>query len=183
MTACHLVADGDLTLLSNVNVNYLVYAGSKLVGVGAVVFYYLTNNRIKDINFNLEDALSFDGNTGPYVQYTYARTSGILEKASAESITDKEELCITEDAESALIKTLSAFPEKVEQARRELEPSVISRYLLDVCADFNRFYHDCPVLRAQDQKVKNTRVSLVRATSIVLNNGLKLIGLKRPKNI
>ena len=130
-----------------------------------------------------DEVLNFDGNTGPYVQYTYARCSGILEKAANEGITGSGELCITDDTESALIKTLKIFPEKVEQARSDLEPSVIARYLLDVCADFNRFYHDCPVLRADDEKVKNTRVALVKATSIVLNNGLALIGLKRPKNI
>ncbi len=153
------------------------------VGVGAVVFHDLSNNRIKDVNFMWDEVLNFDGNTGPYVQYTYARCSGILEKASAEGAFGKGELCLTDDTEAALIKTLKAFPEKVEQARSDLEPSVIARYLLDVCADFNRFYHDCPVLRAEDEKVKNTRVALVKATSIVLNNGLKLIGLKRPKNI
>jgi len=153
------------------------------VGVGAVVFHDLSNNRIKDVNFMWDEVLNFDGNTGPYVQYTYARCFGILEKAAAEGIDGKGELCLTDDTESALIKTLKAFPEKVEQARCDLEPSVIARYLLDVCADFNRFYHDCPVLRAEDVKVKNTRVALVKATSIVLNNGLALIGLKRPKNI
>ena len=153
------------------------------VGVGAVVFHDLSNNRIKDVNFMWDEVLNFDGNTGPYVQYTYARCSGILEKAANEGITGSGELCITDDTESALIKTLKIFPEKVEQARSDLEPSVIARYLLDVCADFNRFYHDCPVLRADDEKVKNTRVALVKATSIVLNNGLALIGLKRPKNI
>lgn len=153
------------------------------VGVGAVVFHDLSNNRIKDVNFMWDEVLNFDGNTGPYVQYTYARCSGILEKAANEGITGSGELCITDDTESALIKTLKIFPEKVEQARCDLEPSVIARYLLDVCADFNRFYHDCPVLRADDEKVKNTRVALVKATSIVLNNGLALIGLKRPKNI
>ncbi len=153
------------------------------VGVGAVVFHDLSNNRIKDVNFMWDEVLNFDGNTGPYVQYTYARCFGILEKASAEGISGKGELCLTDDTEAALIKTLKVFPEKVEQARSDLEPSVIARYLLDVCADYNRFYHDCPVLRAEDEKVKNTRVALVKATSIVLNNGLALIGLKRPKNI
>ena len=83
----------------------------------------------------------------------------------------------------AIIKTLGLFPEKVEGARRELEPSVISRYLLDVCAEFNRFYHDCPVLKAEDARVRATRLGIVKATANVLCNGLHLIGLKTPKNI
>lgn len=149
------------------------------VGVGAVIFHDLSNNRIKDINFIWDEVLNFDGNTGPYVQYTYARCCGILEKAGNFTNAGK----ITEDAECNIIKTLGLFPEKVEQARRELEPSVISRYLLDVCQEFNRFYHDCPVLKAQDEDIKNTRLEIVKATSTVLHNGLKLIGLKTPKNI
>ena len=149
------------------------------VGVGAVVFHDLSNNRIKDINFIWDEVLNFDGNTGPYVQYTYARCSGILEKAGAYG----KDGVITCDAERNIIKTLALFPEKVEQARRDLEPSTISRYLLDVCQEFNRFYHDCPVLRAEDVRVRDTRLAIVKAASTVLDNGLKLIGLKRPKNI
>lgn len=149
------------------------------VGVGAVIFNDLSNNRIKDINFVMDEVLNFDGNTGPYVQYTYARCCGILEKAGAFEKSGK----LTEDAEAVIVKTLGLFPEKVSQAMRELEPSVISRYLLDVCAEFNRFYHDCPVLKAEDTDIRNTRLTIVKAASIVLHNGLKLIGLKTPKNI
>ena len=149
------------------------------VGVGAVIFHDLSNNRIKDINFIWDEVLNFDGNTGPYVQYTYARCCGILKKAGSYG----KDGAITHPSEVDIIKTLSLFPEKVEQARRDLEPSVISRYLLDVCQEFNRFYHDCPVLRAEDEKVRSTRLAIVEATSVVLSNGLKLIGLKRPKNI
>ncbi len=150
------------------------------VGVGAVIFHDLSNGRIKDINFIWDEVLNFDGNTGPYVQYTYARCSGILEKAGA---FEKTSMKLTSDAERSIIKTLGLFPEKVEQARRELEPSVISRYLLDVCAEFNRFYHDCPVLKAENEAVRSTRLAIVEATANVLYNGLHLIGLKTPKNI
>ena len=154
------------------------------VGVGAVVFHDLSNNRIKDVNFMWDEVLNFDGNTGPYVQYTYARCCGVLEK-NPETLEIKPEsnFVITEDAEAALIKTLKLFPDKVESARKELEPSFIARYLLDVCADFNRFYHDCPVLKCEDKAVKDTRIALVKATANVLKNGLTLIGLKTPKNI
>ncbi len=154
---------------------------AKAVGVGAIVFNDLSNNRIRDVDFNWEEALSFEGNTGPYVQYTYARCEGILEKANQNILPDK--LSITDNAEATLIKILNLFPEKVTQARIELEPSVISRYLLDVCAAFNRFYHDCPVLKVNDEIIKNTRLALVCATGNVLSAGLKLIGLKTPKNI
>ena len=86
---------------------------AEAVGVGAIVFYYLSNNRIKDINFNLEEALSFDGNTGPYVQYTYARTCSVLEKAGDVTCGKVE---ITAPEEAALLKTLCQYEEKVNNA-------------------------------------------------------------------
>ena len=119
-----------------------------------------------------------------YVQYTYARCCGVLEKSPMTlEIRPESGYVLTEEAESALIKTLKLFPEKVRQARIDLEPSLVARYLLDVCAAFNRFYHDCPVLKCEDENVRRTRIALVKATSIVLKNGLTLIGLKTPKNI
>ncbi len=154
---------------------------AKAVGVGAIIFNDLSNNRIRDVDFNWKEALSFEGNTGPYVQYTHARCESILEKSGVEI--NSAELVLSDDAEISLIKTLNLFPEKIVQARNELEPSVISRYLLEVCATFNRFYHDCPVLKVEDLTIKNTRLALVCATKNVLKNGLRLIGLKTPKNI
>ncbi len=154
------------------------------VGVGAVVFHDLSNNRIKDVNFMWDEVLNFDGNTGPYVQYTYARCCSVLEKSPMTlEIRPESGYVLTEEAESAIIKTLKLFPEKVRQARLDLEPSLIARYLLDVCASFNRFYHDCPVLKCEDENVRRTRLAIVKATSTVLKNGLTLIGLKTPKNI
>lgn len=154
---------------------------AKAVGVGAIIFNDLSNGRIRDVDFNMEEALSFEGNTGPYVQYTYARCEGIIEKSGVEVNADT--ITFTDTAEEALVKVLNLFPEKITQARNDLEPSVISRYLLDVCAAFNRFYHDCPVLKVEDESIRNTRLALVSATANVLKNGLTLIGLKTPKNI
>ena len=154
---------------------------AKAVGVGAVVFHDLSNNRIKDVNFIWDEVLNFEGNTGPYVQYTYARCAGITDKAGFAA--DTTNLKLTSEFEIDLVRTLHEFPAKVSQARDELEPSVVTRYLLDVCQAFNRFYHDCPVLKVEDQTIKNTRVALVNATAAVLKNGLSLICLKTPKNI
>lgn len=154
---------------------------AKAVGVGAVIFHDLSNNRIKDVNFIWDEVLNFEGNTGPYVQYTYARCESIIDKVDFDINIDN--LKLSNEFEAELIKTLHDFPSKVAQAREELEPSVVTRYLLDVCQSFNRFYHDCPVLKTDDMTVKNTRVALVAATAAVLKNGLSLICLKTPKNI
>lgn len=153
---------------------------AEAVGIGAVIFHYLLNNRIKDVNFVMEDALSFDGNTGPYAQYTYARTCSILEKAGEVAVDD---IRITEPAEAALCKVLSQFGEAVLSAVADYEPSDVTRYILDVCTAFNRFYHDCPILSADDETARKSRVALTQATNYVLGNALPLICLKTPEKI
>ena len=157
---------------------------AEAVGVGAVVFYYLLGNRIKDIDFRLEDALSFEGNTGPYVQYTYARTCSVLEKARKTGA-DKYTSCdrITAEEEANLLKVLAKFPEKVLTAVRDLEPSVITRYILDVAAEFNRFYHNCQILNAPDEATVAFRLKLTEAAGYVLGNAFELICLKKTEKI
>ena len=150
------------------------------VGVGAIVFYYLYNNRIKDINFMMEDALSFAGNTGPYSQYTYARTCSVLEKARE---TIRDEIHITASEESELLKILARFPEKVLEAINDYEPSVITRYIIDVCTAYNRFYHNCPILSAEDEETRVSRLRLTAAVKTVLGNAFDLICLKKTEKV
>ncbi len=151
------------------------------VGVGAIIFYYLSNNRMRDINFMLEDALSFDGNTGPYVQYTYARTCSVLEKAKGEgnAVTP---MPLTEE-EAELVRVLSLFPERVSAAIAEYEPSLITRYILDLAAAFNRFYHECQIITAPDAAVKENRIAFTRAANTVLRTALGLICMPTPEKI
>ena len=157
---------------------------AEAVGVGAIVFYYLSNNRIKDINFSMEEALSFDGNTGPYVQYTYARACSILEKAGVTDGTPAPaELTLTDPLEKVLCVTLSEFEERVRMALRDYEPSYITRYILDVATAFNRFYHDCAIVTAEDAAVRETRLALTRATKYVLGRAFGLICLRKTKKI
>ena len=154
---------------------------AEAVGVGAIVFYYLSNNRIRDINFMMEDALSFEGNTGPYVQYTYARTSSVLSKSG--SYDKNAELTVSADEEVSLLKTLSRFEEVVREALSVYEPSVITRYILDVAGAYNRFYHNCSILGAESDSVKNTRLALTEATRTVLGNAFELICLEKTEKI
>ncbi len=153
---------------------------AEAVGVGAIVFNYLSNNRIRDINFMLEDALSFDGNTGPYAQYTYARTCSILEKAGKLNYSYTVRSALTED-EKELAKVLARFPEKIEEALSDYEPSVVTRYILDLCAAFNRFYHNCQILNAGEER--DMRLTLTSATKQVLGRALTLICMKTPEKI
>ncbi len=154
---------------------------AEAVGVGAIVFYYLSSNRIRDINFVLEDALSFDGNTGPYVQYTYARSCSLIEKAKA--IDTNGSIKLTCDDERELVKALARFPEKVFEAIDAYEPSVITRYILDVATAFNRFYHNCQILSVSDSNVLSTRIALTKAANLVLGNAFELICLKKTEKI
>ena len=153
---------------------------AKAVGVGAVVFHYLSGGRIKDMNFIMEDALSFDGNTGPYAQYTYARTCSILRRAGEPAAVAAK---ITTDEESELVKVLLRFPEKVKSAIDDYEPSTVTRYALDLCAAFNRFYHECPILNCEDADIRATRLCLVSATKNILGNALHLICVGTPEKI
>lgn len=152
---------------------------AEAVGVGAIIFHYLLNSKIKDIDFVMDDALSFEGNTGPYAQYSYARTCSILDKAG-DFVCDNFE--ISDNSEKELSKTLSRFGEVAKYAADEYEPSIITRYILDVCVAFNRFYHDCPILTAEEA-VQKSRLALVKATNIVLGSALPLICLKTPRKI
>lgn len=155
---------------------------AEAVGVGSIIFYYLYNNRIKDINFVMEDALSFDGNTGPYAQYTYARTCALLEKAKDIDCLETEPK-ITAPEESELLKVLSKFGENVQEAIAEYEPSVITRYVIDICSAFNKFYHNCPIISENDEAARNTRIRLVSATQTVLGSAFGLICIKKTERI
>ncbi|WP_410769763.1 arginine--tRNA ligase [Fontibacillus sp. BL9] len=164
---------------------------ARQVGVGAVIFNDLSGNRIKDIVFSWEDALSFEGETGPYVQYTYARACSVLRKgygereeeateAKSDSILDPA--LLNGEAEFALVKQLSLFTERVEQAAVKMEPSIVTRYLVDTAQAFNRFYHHCPILTG-DPDLREARLALVKGVQITLSNGLKLIGLQAPERM
>lgn len=156
---------------------------SESVGVGAIVFYYLSNNRIKDINFMLEDALSYDGNTGPYVQYTYARISSLLSRAGEEISMPEGGYRLGTPEEHDLLKLLAIFPDRVLAALRDYEPSVITRYMIELTASYNRFYHNCQILSAEDHAVRSSRLALSAAVKTVLGISLGLICMKQTEKI
>lgn len=152
---------------------------AEAVGVGAIVFNALSNSRIKDSNFVWEEALSFDGNTGPYVQYTYARAASVLRKSEQGGDCDGY---APEKDECALVSTIAAFPDKVLAALAEYEPCIIARYALDVCAAYNLFYHNRNILKAEGA-AKSFRLSATAATKYVLGKCLDLLGMKRTEEI
>jgi arginyl-tRNA synthetase len=160
---------------------------ARQVGVGAVIFNDLSTNRIKDIVFSWEEALNFEGDTGPYVQYSHARASSVLAKAvnQFDTLINEMEVIseyLINDPSINLLKELSMFSERIESAMQKLEPSIVSRYLIDLAQAFNRFYHECPIL-VDNVLVREARLALVKCVKITLRNGLRLIGLESPEKI
>ena len=156
---------------------------AKEVGIGAVIFNDLSNNRIKDISFSWETAFSFEGETGPYVQYTHARAGSVLRRAEiAEVDANFDPSVLTDDVSMVLIKEIYQFPEVILDAQRKNEPSIITRHIIDVAQAFNRFYHDHSIL-VEDEKIRMARLALVYATKQVLSTGLYLLGIKAPEKM
>ena len=149
---------------------------AKKVGIGAIVFTYLKNSRERDIVFDWKEMLSFEGETGPYVQYTYARANSILAKAGKiEGEADFSKLNATEEFE--LAKALEGFQKAIFLAIDKLEPSVVTRYVIEVAKAFNKFYNSHQVLNLDDEGLKVARLQLISATCQVIKNALNLIGL------
>ncbi|HWR19551.1 MAG TPA: arginine--tRNA ligase [Clostridia bacterium] len=152
------------------------------VGVGAVIWSVLYNSKIKDINFTWERALNFDGETGPYTQYTYARCQSVLRKAGAFDASDIDCSVLTDASSMALIRALAAFPDAVKVAAFKNEPFVVSRAVMDICSAFNKFYYDNRII-GEAENVKNARLALCQAAGTVIKTGLYLIGLKAPERM
>lgn len=150
---------------------------AEIVGIGAVKFQELYNNRIKDYVFDWDEVLNFDGETGPYVQYTYARSKSVLRKADFKENTEISFDNITSDEEFALVKALGNFKDVVAKAAEKYEPSLITRHLTEIAKSFNKFYNACQI-NIEDEKIKEERLALSYATSIVIKTGLGLLGIK-----
>ncbi len=150
---------------------------AKKVGVGAVIFGALYNNKIKDIVFSYDKVLNFDGETSVYVQYTCARANSVIQKGGVPESFEIPELC---PQEIELVKALATLPETVQNAAEKYEPSLIARFAVDVAQKFNKFYFDCKILAAEDEKSKNFRLALTNATLQALKNAFALLGIGIP---
>lgn len=157
---------------------------ARQVGVGAVVFQELYNTRIKDYQFNWDRALSFDGETGPYVQYTCARANSVLSKAIDAGITlkdvgDTNLAYISGKSAYALVRLIFNFSDKLLESFERYEPGIFARYTMDVCKAFNRFYHDEHILTDNEEE-RDAKLILVKASVILLKNALKILGMDSP---
>ena len=152
------------------------------VGVGAVIFHDLKNDRIENFDFDLDEVVRFEGDTGPYVQYTNARAQSVLRKAAKmgqePSLSNNS---LNDDWSFSVAKALADFPRVIARSSDKFEPSVIAKYALDVAKKFNKYYANVKIL-TEDEQI-NSRLALVEATSIVLTEALRLLGVNAPKEM
>ncbi|MBM7553124.1 arginine--tRNA ligase [Thalassobacillus pellis] len=152
---------------------------ARQVGTGAVIFHDLKNYRMNDIEFSLTDMLRFEGETGPYVQYTHARASSLLKKGN---FTHTPEPFVNgEDANWPLIKSLAAFPEVITHAFEKNDPSQVAKYVLELAKKFNKYYAEVRILA--DDPCKQSRLTLVATVKTVLEEGLRLLGIAAPEEM
>ncbi|MCJ8010702.1 arginine--tRNA ligase [Paenibacillus sp. KQZ6P-2] len=155
------------------------------VGIGAIIFGDLKNNRVNEVDFSLEDALNFDGETGPYIQYTYARTQSVLAKGDAlQAENDKAADMLASgdvlgDSGWELLKLLTKFPEQLQRGIRNNEPSALARYALDVAQSFNQFYNKERIV-TDESSTRHARLRLTRLAGLSLTRTMHLLGLQTP---
>lgn len=160
---------------------------AKQVGIGAVIFQELSNNKIKDYVFKWDKVLNFDGETGPYVQYTHARGASVLRKAGNAIVSKAEKLDIdfkylNSDSAYELVKLIYAFPGVVVEAGEKFEPSIITRHVVNMAQGFNRFYHDEHILTDNDDE-KTAKIALTIAAKNAIKRGLALLGMQAPERM
>lgn len=160
---------------------------AKQVGIGAVIFQELSNNKIKDYVFKWDKVLNFDGETGPYVQYTHARGASVLRKAGDAIVSKAEKLDIdfkylNSDSAYELVKLIYAFPGVVIEAGEKFEPSIITRHVVNMAQGFNRFYHDEHILTDNDDE-KTAKIALTIAAKNAIKRGLALLGMQAPERM
>ncbi|MDD6072251.1 MAG: arginine--tRNA ligase [Clostridiales bacterium] len=156
---------------------------AKIVGVGAILFHDLYNQRIKDVSFKWDKVLNFDGETGPYVQYTYVRCASILRNVTDFNPDAEIDYSKLLDEEAiALLKEISRFPQVVLDAAEKYEPCIIARFAMDVAQSFSRFYNACRI-NVEDDVVRNARVKLVYLTKNTLKDALDLLGIQCPEQM
>ncbi|MCI9172018.1 arginine--tRNA ligase [uncultured Duncaniella sp.] len=157
---------------------------SEMVGLGALKYFLLKVDPRKNITFNPKESIDFNGNTGPFIQYTYARIRSVLRKAKEEgmTVTDYSNV-VPGEREITLIQALADFPSVVEAAGQSYSPALIANYVYDLVKLYNQFYHDCSILKESDEAVRSLRLTLSDQTARVVATGMKLLGINVPERM
>jgi len=152
---------------------------SDYIGIGALRYNIIKVQPEKSIVFKWDEALNFEGHSAPFIQYAHARAAGILSK-NKDKLDEIDSSVLNHYSEIELIKKIAFFPEIIKQANREYKPHLLANYLFEIASQFNQFYRDCPVIYEEKDEIRKARLFLVKATKIVIRNGLKLLGITAP---
>ncbi|WP_163325353.1 arginine--tRNA ligase [Draconibacterium mangrovi] len=157
----------------------------KMIALGALKYFILKVDPRKNMMFNPEESIDFNGNTGPFIQYTYARIKSVLRKAADQNITIDENVAVESlsSKEKDLVKRISLFPAAVEEAGENYSPAIIANYCYELVKEFNQFYHDHTILGEADKSVKNFRLVLASAVGKVVQTGMGLLGVEMPERM
>ncbi len=165
---------------------------ARRVGLGALKYFILKVDPRKNMTFNPEESIDFNGNTASFIQYTYARIRSLEEKArtagmdAMASLSDQDISIVVEkksDREVALIRILSEYPSVVAEAGRTFSPALIANYTYDLVKAYNSFYHDCPILKEEDQSIRHTRLYISRLVADIIARGMNLLGIEMPERM
>lgn len=157
---------------------------TETVGLGALKYFLLKVDPRKNMTFNPKESIDFNGNTGPFIQYTYARIRSVLRKADEAGFRGVDfSTVIPEEREVTLIRRLSDFPSVVREAGRSYSPALIANYIYDLVKEYNQFYHDCSILKEEDAAKRSMRLELSAVTADVIRRGMGLLGIKVPERM
>ena len=157
---------------------------AETVGMGALKYFLLKVDPKKNMMFNPAESIDFNGNTGPFIQYTYARIRSVLRRAEAEKlpVADYSDVELN-DKETALIRRLSEFGDVVAEAGRTYSPALIANYAYDLVKEYNSFYHDYSILKEENVAVRTLRLEISRQTARVVKSAMALLGIKVPERM
>ena len=158
----------------------------RMIGLGALKYFIIKVDPKKTMLFNPKESIDFNGNTGPFIQYTHARIRSILRKAAEKGIAYSAETLPQVELsakETRLIKLLNIFPQKVAEGAEAFSPAVIANYAYDIAKEFNQYYHETPILKEEDAGLLNARLVLIDTLSSILRSAMGILGIELPERM
>lgn len=156
---------------------------SRIIGLGALKYFILKVDPRKNMTFNPKESIDFNGNTGPFLQYTYARIQSLLRKVKEAGISETYGVVAPQEKEITLIQRLADFPSVVEEAGKNYSPALIANYVYDLVKEYNQFYHDCPIMKETNEEVRAFRIALSRTVGNVIARATGLLGMEVPERM
>jgi arginyl-tRNA synthetase len=170
---------GKLENMSDEDQNQLF----EMVGLGALKYFIIKVDPKKTMLFDPKESIDFNGNTGPFIQYTHARIKSILRKAKEQDIQLQLNSSYLSDKEIEIIKLLNIFPEKIKEGGKEHSPAIIANYAYDLAKEFNQYYHEVSILKEEDTQIRSQRLVLIESIARVLSKAMGILGITLPERM